>query len=374
MKTVKEKTRYFLKPKDPVIPDKWTMLRNLARKTISVDAQLKLEWIIFYHTQATSNAKETAKHFGITRKTFHKWKSRFEDRNLKSLEEESRAPLHVRTRQINGWERTRIINLRNKHLKWGKMKLKQRYLKEYGEEVSSWKIQKVIEQENLYPDKSLAKKQREKKNRLRGQGKKRITEFQKKQITNYLWHVDTVLLTMSSGGYRYLLTSIDEVSKLAYARLYTTHSSKQAKNFLQRLTYLTDKRIVNLHHDNGSEFKKDFEKACTQLQLPQWYSRPYTPKDNPVLERFNRTIQEEFTDFLDVDPIDLQDFNNKLTDWLIEYNSIRPHQTLDYQTPLEYIDTHTLEKVSPMYSSSTPRCFPPNIRYNTEHLKHQKDV
>lgn len=182
MKTVKEKTRFFIKPKDPVVPDKWTLLRNLGRKTISANAQLKLEWIIFYHTQSGSNAKATAKHFGITRKTFHKWNTRFDERNLKTLEQQSRAPLHVRTRQIDPWQRTRIINLRNKHLKWGKMKLKRRYLKEYGEIISSWKIQKVIEEENLYPDKSLAKKQRERKKRLRWQKKKRITEFQKKEI------------------------------------------------------------------------------------------------------------------------------------------------------------------------------------------------
>ncbi len=158
---------------------------------------------------------------------------------------------------------------------------------------------------------------------------------------------------MRGGGYRYLLTAIDEISKLAYARLYTTHSSKQAEDFLQRLTYLTENRIINLHHDNGSEFKKDFEKACIKLKLPQWLSRPYTPKDNPVLERFNRTIQEEFTEFWDVDPYDVPDFNQKLLDWLIEYNNIRPHQTLAYQTPLEYIDTHTEDRVLPMYSSHT---------------------
>lgn len=353
MRTVKEKTRFFIKPKDPVVPDKWSLLRNLARKNISVKAQLKLEWIIFYYTQGGKNAKSTAKHFGITRKTLHKWLSRFDEKNLDSLEEESRAPLHVRQRQINPWERSRIIKLRKEHLKWGKMKLKQRYLKEYGEVISSWKIQKVIEGESLYPDKALAKKQREKKNRHRGQGKKRITQFQKKSITHYLWHVDTVLLTMSTGGYRYLLTAIDEVSKLAYARLYTTHSSKGAKDFLLRLQYLTDKRIINLHHDNGSEFKKDFEKTCTDLNLPQWYSRPYTPKDNPVLERFNRTIQEEFVNYADVDPYDVADFNLKLLDFLIEYNSVRPHQTLAYLTPLEYIDSHIREEVLPMYSSST---------------------
>ena len=52
--------------------------------------------------------------------------------------------------------------------------------------------------------------------------------------------------------------------------------------------------------------EKDFKKACTELSLPQWYSRPRTPKDNPVLERFNRTIQEEFVE-------DISEFNPPAT-------------------------------------------------------------
>jgi len=231
------------------------------------------------------------------------------------------------------------------------MKLQRLYTKEHQEYISSWKIQKVIESRNLYLDKEKVKKNRQK--RLNGQKKKRITEFQKKEIVNYLWHVDTVILTMTAGGYRFLLTAIDELSKLAYARLYATHHSKYAKDFLLRLEYLTENGIANIHHDNGSEFAKDFAAACQDLNLPQWYSRVRTPKDNAVLERFNRTIQEDFVDMWDVDPFDVEDFNMNLTDWLIEYNSIRPHQTLAYQTPLEYIDTHLPIGVLPMLSSYT---------------------
>jgi putative transposase len=108
-----------------------------------------------------------------------------------------------------------------------------------------------------------------------------------------------------------------------------------------------------LHHDNGSEFEKDFKKACQELSLPQWYSRVRTPKDNAVLERFNRTIQEEFVDMAYAGVEDIKEFNQELTEWLVEYNAVRPHQALDYLTPLEYIDTYLNTKVLPMYSSST---------------------
>jgi putative transposase len=334
-------------------PTRWELLRNVGKTKLSPSAQLKLEWIIFYQTIGKRNARKTAKHFGINPKTFHKWLKRFDEKRLETLEEESRAPHRTRQREINDLQRIRIRKLRKAHLRWGKMKLQGLYKKEYGERISSWKIQKVIEEGNLYFDHVQQEKQKRRKKQAQNKPKQRITQFVKDHKAHHLWHVDTVIFTLTEGGYRYLLTAIDDVSKLAYARLYKTHSSKQATEFLKRLHYLTEGEIINLHHDNGSEFKKDFEKACQELSLPQWYSRPRTPKDNAVLERFNRTIQEEFVDMIDLGLEDIQPFNQKLLDWLIEYNSIRPHQALDYKTPLEYIDILQHNNVLPMYSSST---------------------
>lgn len=296
---------------------------------------------------------DTAKHFGISRKTLHKWLKRFDETRLETLEEDSRAPHKTRERDITAMQRIRIIKLRKKHLRWGKMKLQKLYKKEYLEEISSWKIQKIIEEKKLYFDKTKQKRQQKRRKQAQMNPKKRITAFVKEHKVHHLWHVDTVLLSLSTGGYRYVLTAIDDVSKLAYARLYTTHSSKQAADFLKRLHYLTEGEMINLHHDNGTEFEKDFKKACQQLSLPQWYSRVRTPKDNAVLERFNRTIQEEFVEMTDAGIEDIHAFNQELTAWLVEYNSIRPHETLDYLTPLEYIDSYLNTKVSPMYSSLT---------------------
>lgn len=347
---MKWKHGYYLKTKDAPVSSKWNLLRKLGKDTLSTNAQLKLEWIIFHNTIAGKRASKTAEHFGITKKTVYKWLSRFNEKHLASLEENSRAPIKTRTRDISFTQRDRIKKLRKEHVRWGKMKLRKRYLLIYGETISSWKIQKVIEEENLYFDKAKIAKQHKRRKQAQKQQKKRITGLIKENKINHLWHVDTVILTLSQGGYRFLLTAIDEVSKLAYARLYTTHSSRKASDFLKRLHYLTEGEIINLHHDNGTEFEKDFKTACQELSLPQWYSRIRTPKDNAVLERFNRTIQEEFVEIVDVGLEDVDLFNTRLLDFLIEYNSIRPHQALDYLTPLEYIDQRNL---SPMSSSST---------------------
>jgi putative transposase len=344
---------FYLRTKPVPVPGKWELLRSIGRDSLTEKAQLKLEWIIFYNTVGNKHATDTADHFGITRKTLHKWLERFDEKRLETLEEESTAPHRTRQRAIGQMQRVRIIRLRKAHMRWGKMKLQKLYQKEYGAYISSWKIQKVIEEEKLYFDQIAHKKQQKRRKQAQKTEKQRITAFVKENKLHHLWHVDTVILTMPHGGYRYLLTAIDDLSKLAYARLYNSHSSKQAADFLKRLHYLTEGEMINLHHDNGTEFEKDFKQACEQLQLPQWYSRVRTPKDNAVLERFNRTIQEEFVDVISITPDETKLFNEALADWLEEYNNVRPHQALDYLTPLEYIDTYLNTNVLPMSSSHT---------------------
>ena len=347
-----QKHAFYIRAKPIHIPGKWELIRSVGKNSLSEKAQLKLEWIIFYHTAGKQNATDTALHFGITRKTVHKWLSRFKEEDLSSLEEKSRAPDNIRQKEISFIQERRITELRIKHLRWGKMKLQRLYQKVHHEKISSWKIQKVIEGKKLYFDMTEVERRKKRRKQAQKYKKKKITEFKKKKIQNHLWHVDTIVFTLTEGGYRYLLTAIDEITKLAYARLYATHSSKQATDFLKRLTYLTEGVIMNLHHDNGSEFEKDFKIACCELKLPQWYSRPHTPKDNPVLERFNRTIQEEFVEMIDIGLENIPLFNNKLLDWLIEYNNVRPHEALDYLTPLEYIEQTTVSPMSPSCTSA----------------------
>ena len=113
--------------------------------------------------------------------------------------------------------------------------------------------------------------------------------------------------------------------------------------------YLTNGQIENIQTDNGSEFEKYFRHSCQKLNLNRYYSRPRTPKDNPVNERFNRTLQEEFVNLGNFDP-DVVEFNKNLTEWLIEYNFYRPHDSLNNETP---ISINNSTKVSPMYSSDT---------------------
>ena len=314
---------------------------------LSKAARTRLEWFIYYEARAQKNASLTCRHFGIAPKTFYKWKKIFDGKNLRLLEDRLRVPLNKRKRAITPTEETRIITLRKQHIRWGKMKLARLYWNIYGEHVSSWKIQYTIKKYRLYYH--PVRNERLQKRRKRNQAKKRITELKKKPFPGYLIALDTVVIYWN-GTKRYVLTAIDTVSKIAFARMYTSKSSTNAADFLKRMVYLLDDAVWNTLNDNGSEFYKEFIHACKDLKLTQYWSRVRTPTDNPVDERFNKTLKEEFIALGNMTDDPLQ-FNHNLTEWLVEYNFVRPHQALGYDTPWEFYQKTA--KVLPMYPSRT---------------------
>jgi transposase InsO family protein len=314
---------------------------------LSKEAKNRLEWIIFYEAKAKKNTLLTCRHFAIAPKTFYKWKNRFDEKNLRTLESQSKAPISTRQREITRTEESRVVALRKDHIMWGKMKLQRVYLNTYGEKISSWKIQYTIVKHKLYPN--PMKNEKLKQKRKRNQSKKRITELKRQPFPGFLIALDAMVIYRNNTK-RYILTAIDVFGKIAFARMYTTKSSRNAADFLCRMFYLLDASFLNALHDNGSEFHKEFIAACKHLGIEQYWSRVRTPTDNPVDERFNGTLRREFLQQGNFHP-DPVVFNRNLTKWLIEYTFIRPHQTLGYETPWEFTSRHP--QVLPMYPSRT---------------------
>ena len=242
--------------------------------------------------------------------------------------------MSIRKRQweVTLTEESRIKVLRQAHLHYGKKKLKKLYCNEYGETISTWKIERVIRKHDLYPNPIQQERNRRK---LQNQTKKnRIQKLAIKDEIFFLFHLDTIVIYWGSLK-RYILTACDHTGKIGYARMYTTKSGRSAKDFLYRLHYLIDAPIANIQTDNGSEFYAEFEEAIITLEATHWFSRSYTPKDNAIVERFNQTLQYEWLNDGHFTS-NITKFNQALTSWLEEYNFHRPHETLDYLTPIKY--------------------------------------
>ena len=341
---------YFMPKQRPRIA-KWAFLRSLA-KDYPPGAQKRLEWVIFYETVGKKDATYTSSYFNISRKTFHKWYKLFNESkcNIESLSDKSKRPKNTRKWEVTTLEEERIIKLRKDHLKYGKRKLKKLYTDEYKENISTWKIERVIRKHNLYPNREAQAKRLKLSRAQKLRPKKLIKDFKREDILGFLWHLDTIIMWWY-GETRVIFTALEDISKIAYARVYKSKTSGNAKDFLDRLRYVTNNQVLNSHQDNGSEFEAKFSKACEELKINQVFSRPRTPKDNPSLERFNWTVQDEWLSMSEIGLDDIDEANKDLTEWLIEYNFKRPHESLSLDSPIVYAQKNY--QVSPMWSACT---------------------
>lgn len=320
------------------LPALW---RDIARtKNLSKEACLRLEWMLYF--RAGHNVTDTCKYFGITRQCFYTWKPLFETGGVEALETRSTAPHKVREWAVTTVEEYRIKELRLKHLHWGKKKLKTLYKREFGEIVTTWKIECVIRKHQLFP--RLEDKVKLDLKKKKAKEKRRIQGLVPEDVPWNLVHIDTIVIYWGSEK-RYILTAVDHYTRIGFARMYSTKSSRSAADFLKRLHALVQENLVNVHTDNGSEFELEFAKALEELEATHWYSRVHTPTDNARLEKFNGTLQYEWLNDGYFTPRVTQ-FNPELNKFLWEYNTVRPHESLDNLTPFEYRElTQTKTKV-----------------------------
>jgi transposase len=314
--------------------DKYQRWRKRADLTDLTDkAKERLEWIIFYFALAKQNAADTIKYFGIARSTFYFWLNRFDETNLKSLEDNPSVPKTKRAWNPDPIVLERMVALRKHFIHWGKKKLATVYEREYGEKISSWQFQRVIEEFKLYPPR--------KKKKYQGSGaKKQLISYAIRQNSSNLFSIDTKVLHLF-GKKNYIIVAVGHDSKIAFMKAYSSHSSKAAANFLEKLEELLGVKPEIILTDNGSEWQKDFEKLCQEKRITRYYSRIRTPKDNPEVERMIKTFIEEWL----VDGYwspNIQEFNKYINDFLYIYNNVRPHEALNNLTPLQYAEQNGL--------------------------------
>ena len=142
---------------------------------------------------------------------------------------------------------------------------------------------------------------------------------------------------ITDGIKDYFLSAIDATGKFALTLNYKSLNSKNMKDFYERFKSVYPCEIKVWQSDNGSENLGEFDKALKKDGIPHLFSYPRCPKINAHIERYNRTIQEEFIDNqLDIIH-DKKLFNQALADYLIFYNTKRIHKSLNKKTPMQFI-------------------------------------
>jgi putative transposase len=304
----------------------------------------RIKVLNFFDCYGTAATKEA---FDASRSTVYLWKQTLKTNNgrISCLAPDSKAPLNRRRRSTSPVIADFIVTQRQLHPRLGKDKLAE-LLKPVCAQASIpcpsvSTVGRILS--DLKSQGRLPKYERLSLNGRTGRmyPKRHRSNLVKERRGNYhpekagdLVQIDCVIKFVN-GLRRYVISAIDYESEFAFSMGYQSLSSSRAKDFLLKFISVAPFEVKRVQTDNGSEFYKLFHEACLDLGLTHYWNYPRHPKMNAKIERYNRTVQEEFVDYrLDDLGYDIASFNYQLMDWVLWYNTERPHFTLKLKSPM----------------------------------------
>lgn len=297
------------------------------------EIEQKIQIIKFFDKYGLAPTKDA---FKISRSSIYLWKKKLKDSNggLYSLINKSRCPKKVKTMYIETKTYEFIESLRKQYPTLSKDKIKP-LLDEFCQSnnlpiISSSTIGKIIKRNNWFFYLHNRRKPRSKQN------KKRVFGYEVKDIGDLI-QLDAIV-KFEQGVRRYLVTAIETKSKFAFAYSYKNLSSKSAADFIEKLIRVAPFEIKAIQTDNGSEFLKLADQKMQERGIVHFFTYPRSPKSNAFIERFNRTIQDEFINSHEQTLFaNTNVFNHQLMDYLLFYNTKRIHSRISGQVPMDYI-------------------------------------
>ena len=315
--------------------------RELSRVgcELSRAGQLRLRWMTHY-LQHGRIATFTCRHFGISRQTFYRWWRRYDPHDLATLEDRSHCPR--RRRRQPTWTSAQaqaVLLLRREYPRWGKDKLAILLARQnfrlstsmVGRILSHLKRRGVLVEA---PAATASARRRKMRGRPWAVRKPRFWPIRR---PGDLVQLDTKELRPARGVVLKHFSARDMVSRWDVLEVHERATSLAAAHFLNSLIDRMPFPVAALQVDGGSEFAAEFELACQQRGLPLFVLPPRSPKLNGQVERSHRTHHEEFYQVIP-ENWDVAHLNPQLRRWERIYNTVRPHQSLGYLTPLEFLE------------------------------------
>lgn len=299
-------------------------------------AQHRLK-VMGWHEAHGGNVTRTADHFSHSRTTIQSWCKHYQARGPAGLEDKGHRPHNVRKPTWAADLEQQVLKLREQYPRWGKKKLVVLLARE-GVRVSvsmTGRILKHLKETGQLIEPLPERRRRRKDLPPRPYALRKPKLYLAKEPGD-LVEVDTVDLRPVPGVILKHFTARDIISRWDVLGVYTSASATTAALFLDDLQKRSPFPIKAIQVDGGSEFKAGFEVACQQRAIRLFVLPPRSPKLNGSVERGNRTHREEFYDVYDLDWT-VSGLRPDLLRWERVYNTIRPHQALNYLTPQQFI-------------------------------------
>jgi transposase InsO family protein len=243
-----------------------------------------------------------------------------------------------------------VLELREQYPRWGKDKLAV-LLDERGIKISVSMVGRIIRYlkdrgvlREPIPNHVSAKKRPQ--NRPYAQRKPK--EYVAREPGDIV-EVDVLDIRPLPGIAMKHFTARDVISRWDVIEASSRATATSATRFISTIVERMPFQVRAIQVDGGSEFQSVFEEECHRLGIRLFILPPRSPKLNGHVERAHRTHTEEFYEVTDID-FDIQSLNQALLKWEIVYNTIRPHQALNYLTPLRFLElNHHLTRREKVY-------------------------
>ena len=237
----------------------------------------------------------------ISRQTAHKWWRRYQEAGIAGLEDRSSRPRRCPTKTPDRMER-QIVELRRRH-QLGPARLAPRV----GMPASTF--HRVLQRHGVSRLSDLDRKSGRVIRRIETTRPGELVHVDVKKQAKIPkgggWRVNGMKNRPRNGqagrprlGYAYIHSAIDAYSRLAYSEIHADERAVTAIGFWRRAREFFASYGISIERvlsDNGSCYRaKDFTAELVAAGIKHKFTRPYHPQTNGKVERFNRTLQNEW--------------------------------------------------------------------------------
>lgn len=174
---------------------------------------------------------------------------------------------------------------------------------------------------------------------IRRRAKKRLPARVKQELFqpkegNQVWSIDFMHDSLWDGRSYRLLNVIDDYNRQVLA--IEADTSLPVLRLLRVLERLKEThglpRIIRV--DNGPEFiSQKLDHWCRENKIQLMFIQPGKPTQNAFIERMNGSLRRELLNAYIFKTLD--EVREKTQEWMLDYNTKRPHKSLNYKTPLQ---------------------------------------
>ena len=279
---------------------------------------------------AGARVSEVAAGVGVSRQTLHTWLNRYRASGLAGLADRSRRPVSSPS-QMSARVEALVCELRREHPRWGPVRLAYEAEKRGVRPAPSrMGVYRALVRHGLIQPKSRRKRREE------------YVRWER-EAPMQLWQMDIVGgVFLADGREVKVVTGIDDHSRYCVIATVVARPTGRAVCLAFAAAMQAFGVPEEVLTDNGKQFTDRFGKGgevlfdriCRDNGIVHRLTEPRSPTTTGKVERFHQSLRRELLDEA-VPFADLAAAQAAVDAWVVEYNTVRPHQGLAMAHPAD---------------------------------------